>query len=119
MAYHVLKDDGKFARFPRVGARSGRVVASLYRPGKRLMGQVRGMPLIGNVLQSLREIDRYRDSTQRKALVSSFLALAVEKDADTIGAKPLASAASRSSSINSADGYKLNMKNFNARLGYR
>ncbi|QZI90791.1 hypothetical protein MYOV066v1_p0013 [Vibrio phage PS15B.3] len=114
VAYHVLKDDGKYSRFPRVGAKSGRVVANLYRPGKRLMGQSRGMPLIGNVLQSLREIDRYRDSVQRKALATSFLALAVEKDADTIGAKPLASAASRSANISSNDGkYKLNMKDFN------
>lgn len=114
VAYHVLKDDGKYSRFPRVGAKSGRVVANLYRPGKRLMGQSRGMPLIGNVLQSLREIDRYRDSVQRKALTTSFLALAVEKDADTIGAKPLASAASRSANISSGDGkYKLNMKDFN------
>ena len=114
VAYHVLKDDGKYSRFPRVGTRSGRLVANLYRPGKRLMGQSRGMPLIGNVLQSLREIDRYRDSVQRKALATSFLALAVEKDADTIGAKPLASAASRASNISSNDGsYKLNMKDFN------
>ncbi|AUR96458.1 portal protein [Vibrio phage 1.225.O._10N.261.48.B7] len=114
VAYHAIKDDGTHVRFPRVGARSGRVVAKLYRPGKRLIGQVRGMPLIGNVLQSLREIDRYRDSVQRKALATSFLALAVEKDADTIGAKPLASAASRSANISSTDGaYKLKMKNFN------
>lgn len=114
VAYHVLKEDGKYARYPRVGARSGRRVANLYRPGKRIMGQARGMPLIGNVLQSLREIDRYRDSVQRKALATSFLALAVEKDADTIGAKPLASAASRSSNISSKDGsYKLNLKDFN------
>ncbi|AUR92632.1 coil containing protein [Vibrio phage 1.175.O._10N.261.55.B3] len=114
IAYHVLKEDGEYVRYPRVGARSGRRVANLYRPGKRIMGQTRGMPLIGNVLQSLREIDRYRDSVQRKALATSFLALAVEKDADTIGAKPLASAASRSANISSNDGsYKLNLKNFN------
>ncbi|AUR92971.1 portal protein [Vibrio phage 1.181.O._10N.286.46.C9] len=114
IAYHVLKEDGEYVRYPRVGARSGRRVANLYRPGKRIMGQARGMPLIGNVLQSLREIDRYRDSVQRKALATSFLALAVEKDADTIGAKPLASAATRSANISSNDGsYKLNLKNFN------
>lgn len=114
VAYHVLKDDGTYARYPRIGDKSGRLMANLYRPGKRIMGQVRGMPLLANVLQSLREIDRYRDSVQRKALATSFLALAVEKDADTIGAKPLASAASRSNNITSTDGtYKLNLKNFN------
>jgi len=114
VAYHVLKSDGEYSRFPCVGARSGRVVANLYRPGKRLMGQVRGMPLIGNVLQSLREIDRYRDSVQRKALTTSFLALAVEKDKDSISSMPLGSAAARSTTItNDSADYKLNLKNFN------
>jgi lambda family phage portal protein len=112
VAYHVVKEDGKFVRFPRVGAKSGRRVANLYRPGKRLMGQSRGMPLIGNVLQSLREIDRYRDSVQRKALTTSFLALAVEKDADTIGAKPLGAASTRSIGVSDSN-YNLNLKDFN------
>ena len=113
VAYHVLKSDGEYSRFPCVGARSGRVVANLYRPGKRLMGQVRGMPLIGNVLQSLREIDRYRDSTQRKALVASFLALAVEREGDAIETKPLAMAASRTTEATSTDGkQKVTMRDF-------
>lgn len=106
VGYHVLKDDGKFAYFPCVGERSGRVVANLYRPGKRLMGQVRGMPLIGNVLQSLREIDRYRDSTQRKALVASFLALAVERDLENVASGTLGAAASRVTEVASTDGKK-------------
>lgn len=112
VAYHVVLNDGKSKRFPRYGSRSGRVVANLYIPGKNLLGNCRGMPLLANVLQSLREIDRYRDSVQRKALVSSFLALAVEKDADTIGAKPLGAASTRSASINDGK-YSLNMKSFN------
>ena len=78
------------------------------------MCNVRGVPLLGNVLQSLREIDRYRDSVQRKALVSSFVAMAVEKDADTIGAKPLGGASSRSIGGQGRGGYSLNMKSFQA-----
>lgn len=113
VAYHVLKDDGSYVRYPRIGERSGRLMANLYRPGKRIMGQVRGMPLLANVLQSLREIDRYRDSVQRKAVTTSFLALAVEKEADTISAKPLGAASTRSMSVTGDNGYKLNLKNFN------
>lgn len=113
VAYWVMKADGKYTRYPRYGANSGRRVAHLYRPGKVMMNHVRGVPFLGNVLQSLREIDRYRDSVQRKALVSSFIALAVEKDADTIGAKPLGSASSRSLSGTTDKGYSLNIKQFN------
>lgn len=113
VAYWVLKNDGSYTRYPRYGANSGRRVANLYRPGKHLMCHTRGIPLLGNVLQSLREIDRYRDSVQRKALVSSFIALAVEKDADTISAKPLGAASSRSMSGTDSRGYSLNIKQFN------
>ena len=116
VAYYAVKDDGEYARYPRFGTKSGRLMANLYRPGKRIMGQVRGLPLIANVLQSLREIDRYRDSAQRKALISSFIALAVEKDADSISGKPLGSAAAWSDKLTTKTNqeYKLNLKNFNA-----
>lgn len=79
------------------------------------MGNVRGMPLLGNVLQSLREIDRYRDSVQRKALAASFIALAVEKDADTVSSRALGSASNSSLSIGgNSSAYKLNLKSFSA-----
>ncbi len=113
VAYWVLLDDNKFRRYPRKGAKSGRRVAHLYKPGKNLMNGVRGVPLLGNVLQSLREIDRYRDSVQRKALATSFIAMAVEKDADTISNRPLGSASSKSVSGTTGDGYSLNFKSYN------
>lgn len=113
VAYWVVKVDGKYERYPKFGARSGRRIANLYIPGKNLMDHVRGMPLLANVLQSLREIDRYRDSVQRKALATSFLALAVEKDADTISGKVLGGASNRSLNVTGSDDYKLNLKQFN------
>ena len=114
VAYWVAKSDGKFVRYPCYGDKSGRRIANLYIPGKQLMGNVRGMPFLGNVLQSLREIDRYRDSVQRKALAASFIAMAVEKDTDTVTAKTLGGAANRSLNVTSSEGYKLNMKSFSA-----
>lgn len=114
VAYHVVKNDDGYVRYPCYGVRSGRRVAHLYIPGKSMMDHVRGMPLLGNVLQSLREIDRYRDSVQRKALAASFIALAVEKDADTVSAKTLGSASNRSLQISNSDDFKLNLKSFSA-----
>ena len=42
----------------------------------------RGQPLLSLVLQSLKEIDRYRDSVQRKTLVDSFMAIFIKKTND-------------------------------------
>jgi capsid protein len=50
----------------------------VYGTDKRF-DHVRGKPILSLVLQSLKEIDRYRDSTQRKALVLSMLAMFVAK----------------------------------------
>jgi capsid protein len=47
------------------------------------------------VLQSLNEIDRYRDSTQRKAVINSMLAMFVKKTQDKMGTSPLSGGAIR------------------------
>ncbi len=90
VAYHVRQEvlQGAFPgrqevswRTKRVKAftRGGRRVAWLMYGIDRRSGQVRGTPLLGVVLQSLAEIDRYRDSAQRKATVTSYLAMWIEK----------------------------------------
>jgi capsid protein len=53
------------------------------------MDDVRGKPLLSLMLQSLKEIDRYRDSIQRKAVVLSMLAMFLTKDVPTVGSRPL------------------------------
>ncbi len=95
VAYHVTQPDGKSARLPAFGPKNGRRIAwLLYGTDKRL-DEVRGEPLLSLVLQSIKEIDRYRDSTQRKALINSFLAMYIQKDADKMGTSPLAGGAMR------------------------
>lgn len=93
VAFYVLQADGSYKRVLALGAKSKRRVAWLVYGTDHLMDDVRGQPLLSLVLQSLKEIDRYRDSTQRKALVNSFLAMFIKKDSDKPGTLPMAAAA--------------------------
>jgi lambda family phage portal protein len=74
-------------RLPRLDS-SGRRVAWLVYGSDKLLDDVRGEPLLSVVLQSLREIDRYRDAVQRKAQLNAVLAMFVTKEQDAPGTKP-------------------------------
>ncbi len=91
VAYYITTEDGKGSRIPAYDSRGRRVAWLVYGTNKRL-GEVRGQPLLSLVLQSLKEIDRYRDSVQRKAVLGSLLSLIVTKTEDKIGTRPLANA---------------------------
>ena len=55
--------------------------------------------LLSLVLQSLKEIDRYRDSAQRKAVINSILALFIKKSEDKMGSLPITGGAVRRSDV--------------------
>lgn len=95
VAYWVTQDDGTSKRLPAWGERSGRRIAWLVYGSDRRLDQVRGEPLLSLVLQSLKEIDRYRDSTQRKAVINSMLAMFLEKTQDKPGSAPIGGGAVR------------------------
>lgn len=92
-AFYVRQSDGSFKRLPAWGEKSGRRLAWLYYGTDKRENDVRGKPLLSLVLQSLADIDRYRDSTTRKALINSILALWVEKTQPLAGSGSLFSAA--------------------------
>lgn len=82
-------------RLPAFGPDTGRRVAwLLYGTDKRL-DDVRGKPFLSLMLQSVREIDRYRDSAQRKAVINSMLAMYISKGEDKQGTKPMTRSAAR------------------------
>jgi lambda family phage portal protein len=97
VAFWVLQKDGTFKRLPAYGEKSGRRIAWLLYGTDNRLGDVRGMPLLGLVLQSLKEIDRYRDAQLRKAVVNSILALFIKKSADKPGTRPLTGGSPRRS----------------------
>lgn len=79
VAYHVHKDEGGTVRVPAIGPRTGRRLAWLVYGTDRRVDAIRGEPLFSLILQSLREIDRYRDSAQRKASLNAVLAMFVTR----------------------------------------
>ena len=95
VAYWVKQQDGKFKRLPTIGVKSGRRIAWLVFGTDKRVDDVRGQPLLALMLQSLKEVDRYRDSAQRQALVNSMIALFVEKSEDKMGSLPIGGGAVR------------------------
>lgn len=89
VAFWVVQKDQTSKRLPAYGPKSGRKLAWLVYGTDRLLEDVRGKPLLALVLQSLREVDRYRDSVQRKAVVNSMLAMFVKKTAEKVGSRPM------------------------------
>jgi len=102
IAYWIRQKNGKSKRLKRFGSR-GRLVSFLFYGTDRRMDDDRGEPLLSIILQSLKEIDRYRDSVQRKAVINSMLALVVTKKDDKTGTKPISNGAVRRDSVTVTD----------------
>lgn len=100
VAYWVRQADGlTFKRLPAFGERSGRRIAWLVYGNDKRLDDVRGQPLLSIVLQNLREIDRYRDSVQRKAVMNAILAIFIKKTENKMGTLPLSGGAVRHDQI--------------------
>lgn len=80
VAYWVTQKDGEPKRLPAYGEKSGRRLAWLAYATEKRLDDVRGKPILALILQSLREIDRYRDNLQRKAVINSILAMFIKKE---------------------------------------
>lgn len=94
-AYWVMQDDYSYKRLPAYGEKSKRRIAWLLYGTEKRIDEVRGQPLLGLVAQSLKEIDRYRDSAQRKAVVNSILAMFIKKTEDKPGSLPITGGGAR------------------------
>jgi capsid protein len=104
VAYWVRQKDGTTKRLPAFGERSGRRIAWLVYGTDKRLDDVRGQPILSLVLQSLKEIDRYRDSVQRKAVINSVLAMFIKKTEDKMGTLPITGGAVRRDTATVTDG---------------
>jgi lambda family phage portal protein len=95
VAYHVRQEDGTSKRLPAFGEKSGRRLAWLVYGSDKRLDDVRGKPILSLILQSLKEIDRYRDSVQRKAVINAILAMYITKTVAVSGTRPVAGNAVR------------------------
>lgn len=118
VAYWVRQEDLSYKRIAAYGERSGRFQAKLVYGTDRRIGDVRGEPILALVLQSLKEIDRYRDSVQRKAVINSLVALFIKKTNDKPGSLPMTAGAVKKnqytteSATASAPARKFNMSSY-------
>ena len=104
VAYWVdQRDNLESKRIAAFGERSKRRVAWLIFATEKRLDHVRGQPLLSILLQSLKEIDRYRDAAQRKAVINATLAMFVQKDADKPGTRPISGGANKRESITTTD----------------
>ncbi len=110
--FWVRQDDGSMKFLPAFGSRSGRRLAWLVYGTEKRLDEVRGQPLLSIILQSLKEIDRYRDSTQRKAVINSIMAMFIEKGEDKPGTLPMQAGAVRhgQAQVSDNDGTPRNFK---------
>lgn len=123
VAYYIAQADLTHKRIPARG-RNGRRLAWLLYATDRRHCEVRGEPLISLVMQGVSEVDRYRDSTQRKASVGSLYSVFFyhSPDAKGISTKPISAGAQRrvAGSGQMADGsdYKFDIASQNPGIVY-
>lgn len=104
VAFWVRQLSGEFERVPAFSPQTGRKLAWLIYGSERRIDDVRGVPFLSLILQSLKEVDRYRDAAQRKAVINSLIALFIEKTEDKIGSNPITAGATRRGSATVTDG---------------
>ena len=104
VAYWIAQEDGTYKRLPAWGEKSGRKLAWLVYGTEKRLDDVRGQPLLALIIQSLKELDRYRDSVQRKAVINSILAMFIKKTQDKPGSLPFQAGAARKATATTTDG---------------
>lgn len=95
IAFFVKDSKGKFRRITSVGSRTGRKQAWLYYGTEHLIDDVRGQSLLAIMMQSLKELDRGRDSEQRAQVVNSMIAMWIEKSENKMASLPMTGGATR------------------------
>jgi len=103
IAFFIESKEGGYKRIPAYGARTGRKQAWLLYGTEKLHNHVRGQPLLALVIQSLKEVDRFRDAELRSAVVNSMIAMWIKKDEDKISSLPISSGATRKDTITTQD----------------
>lgn len=85
VAYYVCGVDNVFYRVERIGKKSGALLAYLVYGNRYRIDNVRGLPLISAVLETLKKLDRYKEATVGGAEQRQKIAFSVEHNAESTG----------------------------------
>ena len=88
VAYYILGADGKYYRVERIGKRSGRLMAYLVYGSRYRLDNVRGLPQLSCVLETIKKLDRYKEATVGSAEERQKIALFIEHGANSTGESP-------------------------------
>lgn len=99
IAYYILGADRKFYRVTRLGEQSGRLMAFMVYGNKYRVDNVRGLPLISAVLETLKKLDRYKEATVGSAEERQKIAYSIEHSPDSTGENPLLAKLAQSKAI--------------------
>ncbi len=94
IAYYVLtrknyKAEFEFERILRKGSRTKRTMAFMVYGLKYRINEVRGIPLISALMETLTKIDRYKEATVGSAEERQKIAYAIEHGTQSTGENPL------------------------------
>ncbi len=106
IAYYVttIKDGkAKSERIPTKGPKSGRKISWMIYGSDKRLDEVRGEPILSLVLYMLKELDRYKDSEQRAAVINSLLPLFIKKTEKNVGTTPFGQGAVKEGEISVID----------------
>lgn len=88
IAFYVEKEGGGFERVSAYAEKTGRKQAWLIYGSDTRYSEVRGEPVLANMLYMLKELDRYRDAEQRAATVNALLPMYFESTEQVSGVNP-------------------------------
>jgi len=120
IAFYVLSEDensilGKYTRVKAKGSKTGRTLAWLVYGSKHRINDVRGIPMITQVLEKVEKFDRYTEATVGSAEERAKIVFSVEHSRDSDGENPLLDKARQAAGMSSnaaceTSGYDLGEK---------
>ena len=119
VAFYIVQANGTtYDRIEKYGKKSNRLQAWLMHGTDNRFGDSRGQPFLAVLLQSIKELMRYKDSAQRKAIINSFVTMFIKKEQQLMSTKPMSGGATRNDSSvvtdSNGDKRKFNIANMGA-----